>query len=87
MDNRKTKWLSFEKQIKPEGRKTDIFHVYTEERFLLAKIYWYGSWRQYVIEPSPNTVYEINCLTDITTFLTDLKRERTKVSYTGKPGR
>ena len=64
-----SKYLEFQEHT-PEGRKTKIWYVISKTQgTLLAEIKWHGSWRQYTLWPSPNTIWNNQCLVDIVTFL------------------
>ena len=72
-----TKWLIIEKLPRPDNRKTDIFDVYSKDQnSILGTISWWGGWRQYIFAPNPNTIYERQCLKDISDFLNKLLEER-----------
>ena len=45
----------------------DVINTKSEEP--LAQIKWYSAWRQYVIIPEPETVYNDGCLEVITGFI------------------
>ena len=44
--------------------------------FVLGQIKWYGRWRQYTFQPSPDTVFSVGCLEDINAKIDELKNER-----------
>lgn len=77
-----SKWITFiEHTYTKKDRKTKIYHVVTKasnntER--LGVIMWYGAWRKYAFFPDNKvqTIFEAQCLTDITSFLTLLMDER-----------
>ena len=53
-----------------EKPKTKVFGVYNKNSgFLLGEISWYASWRQYCFLPSSSTVFNVQCLNDITHFI------------------
>lgn len=69
------KWIKIVKLTRPVGRKTDIFDVRTLDDFVIGKIYWYAKWRKYCFEPCFNTIYETQCLQDITDFIKKLMED------------
>ena len=59
------------------GRKTEVWDIVnrrSEEP--LARIQWYGPWRQYVMEPEPQTVWNDGCLVSVLTFLRQLNSKQ-----------
>lgn len=36
---------------------------------VLGKVAWHSPWRRYTFQPMPQTVFDAECLTTITTFL------------------
>lgn len=70
-----SKYLEFV-QIPFEG-KTQRFEVISKTHgFMLGRISWYSSWRQYVFSPSYETIWNRDCLKDIQDFLQNLMDER-----------
>lgn len=69
------KWIRFvEMQTKI---KTRIFYIENRESgSLIGEIRWYGPFRKYSFFPAAGTVYEKNCLDDITNALRLLEEER-----------
>ena len=72
---RETKWLRF--FIVGRKPKTVIIHVYNISDQLLGNISWYGAWRQYTYNVSPQAQLNFNnkCLQDIADVLTCLNTE------------
>lgn len=57
--------------------KTKVFNVVsTHGGALLAIISWYSPWRQYVMFPLRNTVWNPECLRTIIEFIDGLMEER-----------
>lgn len=72
------KWIDFIEQ--PSKGITKIFKVISKEGGDdLGTIKWYTSWRCYTFQPDSKTIFEIDCLTDINTFLKDLMDNRKKL--------
>jgi hypothetical protein len=42
---------------------------------MLGIIKWFGRWRQYAFFPDNGTVYNVECLNDITIHIKELKNE------------
>lgn len=69
------KWISF-KEAEFKG-KTKLFFVFAKnDNSLIGQVKWYAPWRQYGFFPGPGTVYERQCLLDITRFIQNLMNER-----------
>jgi hypothetical protein len=69
------KWIYFE--LIKETDKTQVWDVINKSsEEPLARIYWYYQWRQYVISPEPNTVYNDGCLDTIIKFMKRLNIEK-----------
>lgn len=57
--------------------KTRIYEVLAQRTGdRLARIKWFGRWRQYAMFPEPETIWNSGCLAEITIFMTGLMRER-----------
>lgn len=62
----------------PSG-KTDIWEirsVATGGAELLGEVRWYGRWRQYVLHPADDTIWNPDCLDEVGAFM----RGRTRVT-------
>jgi len=57
---------------KPKTEIWDVINKSSEEP--LARIEWYPAWRQYVMMPEPNTVFNDGCLKTIVAFLQRLRQ-------------
>lgn len=69
------KWIYFEKvDDTPKTEKWAVINKSSEEP--LAQIEWLFGWRQYVIYPEPNTLYNDGCLESIIAFMKRLNREK-----------
>ena len=70
-----SKYLVFDKYTIP-GRKTPVYEVKNKNSLeSLGAIYFYPVWRKYVFESNPEIIYDINCLTDISTFIQEIQAE------------
>ena len=68
------KWIRFEK-VRDTG-KTEIWDVINKSSSnSIATIAWYGPWRQYVVQPADNTVWNDGCLKSVVEFLGQLNAE------------
>lgn len=57
----------FERHSHTRTKKWDI--QAKRDGTVLARVKWYGPWRQYIIVPEPDCVFNSGCLMEITTFL------------------
>lgn len=72
------KWINFEEQ--PSKGITKIFKVTAKEGGdNLGTIKWFTSWRCYSFQPEAGTIFEADCLSDVTSFLKDLMENRKKI--------
>jgi hypothetical protein len=72
-----SKYLEF--YLGQQGQKTQIWHVYSKNHgSFLGYIKWFGRWRQYAFFPSPETVWNPECLRDICDFIRNLMDDRRK---------
>jgi hypothetical protein len=74
------KWISF--HLQSETEKTQKYDVLTKEYHpnkKLGEIKWFGRWRTYAFFPEPDTVFEKQCMKDITNFIEDLILKRKKI--------
>lgn len=74
-------YLVFVEQPPSASGKTRVVSITSKSSGLeLARIAWYGAWRQYVLFPSAATLFNIGCLERITAFIRDMmdshRRER-----------
>lgn len=71
------KWITFiELPQDKNKKKTKTFVIKNKEyggRIGIVK--WYSGWRKYTFFPDNNTLYESDCLSDISNFLTQLMKE------------
>ncbi len=71
------KWINFVEEEPLDKQKTKRFTVCNKKSlFPIGTVKWYGPWRQYCFFPNANTVYEQQCLLDITKFIHHLMLER-----------
>ena len=70
-----SKYMEFHK-IGDTG-KTEIWNVLSKNSgFILGQIKWYGPWRQYSFSPSPHSVFNNACMSDIQEFIDELMEKR-----------
>ena len=75
MDTIKSRYLEFDR-IGYTG-KTDVWDVLSKsQESILGKIKWYGPWRQYCFFPSPNTIFNPECMADISKKIKELMELR-----------
>ncbi len=67
-------YIHFEETPNP-GKKTTTWDcVNTKSNGFLGYVYWYGAWRQYIIEYELETICNKGCLDDIADFLDQLNK-------------
>lgn len=72
------KWIDFVEQ-ESKG-KTKIFKVIAKEGGnFLGTIKWFSNWRKYCFYPENSTIFETDCLNDISNFLKELMDDRKKL--------
>lgn len=58
-------------------KRTKKWKIYNLDATIgLGTIQWYGPWRQYCFWPSYATIFNTQCLEDISKFLKEIKNER-----------
>lgn len=63
-------WLTFKLQDRRDGRKTDIYEVWTiAEDQRIGMVAWYTPWRKYCFAPTEGTVWDPYCLREIADFV------------------
>ncbi len=73
-DRIRTKYMTFVKV--GQKPKTSEWHIFNNESgFVLGRISWYGSWRQYVVDMAEVT-FNNGCLDTISQFLTQLNNNQ-----------
>ena len=61
----------------PTPGKTQVWHVLSKRSGdLLGTIKWYGAWRQYTFFPSPDTIFNVECMASIMNVIAHLMNER-----------
>ncbi len=69
------RWIEF--RVKHDTGKTKVYDVVAKERGeMLGEVKWFARWRKYAFHPNAGTLYEQDCLNDISSFLDRLKEER-----------
>jgi len=76
IDELSSKWIIF--GLYEDTGKTLKYNIYTKDipQIKLGEVRWFGRWRQYAFFPESNTVFEKQCMKDITNFLETLMAER-----------
>lgn len=70
------KYLKIEQLPQEKGKKTVVWRVIgTRSLALLGLVKWYTAWRQYCFSPSAWTIFNRECLLDLTTFLEKINKE------------
>lgn len=68
------KYLRFIRDLLQESGKTQRWQVKSKANYL-GEIKWYSGWRQYVFYPYRGTLYNYECLDEISKFLFTLNTE------------
>ena len=77
------KWITIE-TIDNDGRKTDVWEVWSKyESCSLGVIKWKANWRKYAFFPSADTVFEQDCMKDISGFIEKETKEYKKDWFRG----
>lgn len=75
--NKKPKWIKFV-DISFKDSKTKRWAVCSETTGAIGYIRWYGRWRKYAFFPNHSTVYEQDCMRDISDFIESETKEHKK---------
>jgi hypothetical protein len=58
-------------EVKDTG-KTKVWDVMSRSGgYRLAQIRWHGPWRQYTMRPELDTIWNVDCLADISGFIVE----------------
>ena len=72
-----SKYLEFRLlELKPKTKVIEVIsklHLYNNR---LGIIKWYSRWRQYAFFPDNGTIFNVECLNDIQSYISELKNER-----------
>jgi len=63
----------------PNGRKTNVYEVYSNYDDHLGTVKWFTNWRKYCFYPAQGTIFEETCMREISQFIEDqtaTQRER-----------
>ena len=72
---KESKYLEFSKA--GYTGKTEVYDILSKHRrSVLGHIKWYGPWRQYCFWPSPNCVFNPDCMKSICEKIEELMAER-----------
>ena len=72
-----SKYMEFD--LVGDTGKTEIWNVISKKNeFILGQIKWHGPWRQYCFFPSPHTVFNPACMSDIQKAIKILMEKRIK---------
>lgn len=61
-------YLVFGLQARPADRKTNVWTVNSTSGRRLGEIRWYSHWRQYAFYPAEQTIFNGDCLADLSSF-------------------
>lgn len=69
-------WIKFHEVLMRDGRKTQVWAVLTQDgRQVLGHVQWFSRWRKYAYFPKDETVYEQDCMREISAFIEDRTRK------------
>lgn len=70
--------MSFLKFVEFEDTgKTKKFEIKTiAADNILGQIKWYGAWRKYCFYPLGGTIFDVNCMNEIISFINKLMQDR-----------
>lgn len=68
-----TKWITPEYVRQSPSGKTGLWEIRSvADRELLGAVRWHGPWRQYVFYPEWSTLWNPDCLDEVSAFLRDV---------------
>lgn len=77
IDPVKSAYLDFDFAGESDSGKTEIWNVLSSSNdFILGQIKWYAPWRQYCFNPSPHTIFNTICMSDIRAMIKKLMDAR-----------
>jgi len=75
VDTKDYEYLSFKKVLKPKKKTYDVIVTNKKTHENLVKIYWYGAWRNYVVDFYKQVIFDEKCLEELTNYLKQLKKD------------
>jgi len=70
-----SKYLEF--RLLEQKPKTQVIGVMSRYAGIkLGTIKWYGAWRQYAFFPESDTLYNVECLNDIISYIKGLRDDK-----------
>jgi len=80
----RSKFINIEKDVE-EGSRMPFYSVWSNKEvgLQLGTIYWHG--RQFVFEPSEDTIWWADCLRDVLGFMEKLHKERAELKKLAVP--
>jgi len=70
-----SKWLTITEIGKSDSGKTLIWNVANGDEEFLGYVKWFGKWRKYAFFPAEDTIFEEECLRDLSFFCEQSTRE------------
>lgn len=67
-------------QIGDTGKTTVWSCTNIKYHYILGMVKWYFGWRQYVFIPQPGMEFSAGCLIDISSFISQLMKERGSIN-------
>lgn len=72
-----SKWLTITEAGKSESGKTLIWNI-TNGNVFLGTVKWFSKWRKYAFYPTADTIFEEECLRDLSFFCEQATRKHRK---------
>lgn len=71
-----SKWIEFVDWGKSDSGKTKMWGVFTKDTSIeLGEVKWFTKWRKYAFFPNTETIFEEECLRDISFFVEQKTRK------------
>ena len=76
---KETQYLRFiDLEARTKTKIIAVVNIHHDEQ--IGEIKWFGKWRQYCFYPNGNTIWNVNCLNDVNSVITNLMEERKNAS-------
>jgi hypothetical protein len=56
--------------------KTKVFNICNNSGDILGYIKWFANWRRYCFYTIDNMIFDVNCISEVSDFITNLMEER-----------
>ena len=73
----KEKWIEFEHYPPKQGKKTSLWIIKTKtDKLTIGLVKWHSAWRKYAFFPIQDSIWEEDCLKDISEFMEEETRKQ-----------